>query len=74
MVTQQVLRAARQKLMIPGLVDTSPLPLPPQSDCFNPAFCRGNRVTPQPTRIQTVQNFGNLFGLAGGLVAILFSC
>lgn len=60
--------------MISSLVDISLLPLPPQSDFFNSAFCKGNLVTLQPAGIHTAQNFRNLFGLAGGLVAILFSC
>lgn len=74
MVTQQVTGAARLKLMTSSLVDMSLLPLHPQSDSFNSAFCKGNRVTLQPAKIQTAQNFGNLFGLAESLAAILFSC
>lgn len=74
MVTQQVTGAARLKLMTSSLVDMSLLPLHPQSDSFNSAFCKGNRVTLQPAKIQTAQNFGNLFGLAESLAAILFGC
>lgn len=74
MVTQQVTGAARLKLMTSSLVDMSLLPLHPQSYFFNSAFCKGNRVTLQPAKIQTAQNFGNLFGLAAGLAAILFGC
>ena len=60
--------------MISSPVDVSLLPLHPQSDFFNSASCKGNRVTLQPAKLQTAQNFGNLFGLAGGLAAILFGC
>lgn len=59
--------------MISSLVGT-PSSLRPRSDFLSAAFCKGNRVTLQPARIQTAQDFGNLFGLAGGLTATLFSC
>lgn len=50
MITQPVTGAARLKLMTSSLVDASLLPLRPQSDFFNSAFCKGNRVTLQPAK------------------------
>lgn len=47
MVTQQVVGAARLKLMIPSLVDISLLPLPPQSDFFQ--LCLLQRKSRDPS-------------------------
>lgn len=57
--------------MIFSLVDFCLLPLPPQSDFFNSAFCKGNLVTLQPARIQTAQTFKNLWA-GWGPAAVLF--
>lgn len=71
LVTQLVSGAARAEAH--DSQSRGHFPPPPPADSFNLAFCKGNRVTLEPARIQPAQDVGCLCGLAGGLAAIACS-